>query len=58
MFDVSSSKPTLLVIDDIPENLTLMYQLLKEDYKVKGATRYQYCGNGKPGSDSARYYDA
>ncbi|EKO3487649.1 two-component system response regulator [Vibrio fluvialis] len=37
MFDVSSSKPTLLVIDDIPENLTLMYQLLKEDYKVKGA---------------------
>ncbi len=38
MFDVSSSKPTLLVIDDIPENLTLMYQLLKEDYKVKGRT--------------------
>lgn len=37
MFDVSSSKPTLLVIDDIPENLTLMYQLLKEEYKIKGA---------------------
>ncbi|MBR9786660.1 MAG: two-component system response regulator [Vibrionaceae bacterium] len=37
MFDFSSSKPTVLVIDDIPENLTLMYQLLKEDYKVKGA---------------------
>lgn len=36
MFDVSS-KPTLLVIDDIPENLTLMYQLLKEEYKIKGA---------------------
>ncbi|RSM21501.1 response regulator [Aeromonas salmonicida] len=37
MFDFSSSKPTVLVIDDIPENLTLMYQLLKDDYKVKGA---------------------
>ncbi|WP_415720953.1 response regulator [Photobacterium ganghwense] len=37
MYDFSSSKPTLLVIDDIPENLTLMYQLFKDDYKVKGA---------------------
>ncbi len=37
MFEFSSSKPTVLVIDDIPENLTLMYQLLKDDYKVKGA---------------------
>ncbi|MBR9872953.1 MAG: two-component system response regulator [Vibrionaceae bacterium] len=37
MFDFSSSKPTVLVIDDIPENLSLMYQLLKDDYKVKGA---------------------
>ena len=37
MFDFSSSKPTVLVIDDTPENLTLMYQLLKDDYKVKGA---------------------
>lgn len=37
MHDTSLSKPTLLVIDDIPENLTLMYQLFKDDYKVKGA---------------------
>ncbi|MFM4962061.1 HD domain-containing phosphohydrolase [Aeromonas caviae] len=37
MFDFSSSKPTVLVIDDTPEYLTLMYQLLKDDYKVKGA---------------------
>ena len=39
MFDFSSSKPTVLVIDDTPENLTLMYQLLKDDYKVKGKRR-------------------
>lgn len=38
MLSISSSKPTVLVIDDIPENLTLMYQLLKDDYKVKGAS--------------------
>lgn len=37
MYAMSSSKPILLVIDDIPENLTLMYQLLKDDYRVKGA---------------------
>lgn len=43
MFDMSSAKPTLLVIDDIPENLTLMYQLFKEEYRVKGAN------NGRSG---------
>lgn len=37
MFDMSSAKPTLLVIDDVPENLTLMYQILKQEYRVKGA---------------------
>ncbi|MFV0448812.1 MAG: two-component system response regulator [Vibrio sp.] len=37
MYHSSSYTPTLLVIDDIPENLSLMYKLLKDDYKVKGA---------------------
>lgn len=37
MFDLGANKPTLLVIDDVPSNLSLMYQLLKDDYKVKGA---------------------
>lgn len=37
MYHSSSRTPTLLVIDDIPENLSLMYKLLKDDYKVKGA---------------------
>ncbi|MBD0785543.1 two-component system response regulator [Vibrio sp. Y2-5] len=37
MYHSSSHTPTLLVIDDIPENLSLMYKLLKDDYKVKGA---------------------
>ncbi|WP_165311503.1 response regulator [Vibrio ziniensis] len=37
MYQSSSYTPTLLVIDDIPENLSLMYKLLKDDYKVKGA---------------------
>ncbi len=37
MFDLLPPRPTLLVIDDIPSNLALMYQLLKDDYKVKGA---------------------
>ena len=43
MFNIAALKPTLLVIDDTPENLTLIYQLLKEDYTVKGAN------NGKKG---------
>lgn len=37
MYHSVSYTPTLLVIDDIPENLSLMYKLLKDDYKVKGA---------------------
>ena len=28
-------KPTILVVDDTPDNLTLMSSLLKDDYKVK-----------------------
>lgn len=30
-------KPTVLVVDDTPENLTLMQALLRDHYKVKGA---------------------
>ncbi len=37
MYKFEANKPTILVIDDIPENLSLMYQLLKDDYKIKGA---------------------
>lgn len=37
MYYSATRMPTLLVIDDIPENLTLMYKLLKGEYIVKGA---------------------
>ncbi|MCH1919263.1 two-component system response regulator [Shewanella sp. A3A] len=37
MFPTTDNSPTLLVIDDIPANLTLMYQLFKDEYKVKGS---------------------
>jgi signal transduction histidine kinase len=30
-----TAKPTLLVVDDTPDNLTLMSNLLRDDYKVK-----------------------
>ncbi|TAF83055.1 MAG: two-component system response regulator, partial [Curvibacter sp.] len=30
-------RPTVLVVDDTPENLLLMQSLLRDDYKVKGA---------------------
>ena len=33
-----SERPTVLVVDDTPENLSLMGSLLKDDYKVKAAT--------------------
>jgi chemotaxis protein methyltransferase CheR len=33
----SSARATILVVDDTPENLTLMSSLLKDDYKVKVA---------------------
>ena len=33
----SSARATILVVDDTPENLTLMSSLLKNDYKVKVA---------------------
>lgn len=32
-----SAPATLLVIDDMPDNLSLIYQLFKDEYKVKGA---------------------
>lgn len=32
-------KPTLLVVDDTPDNLTLMAGLLKEHYRVKVSNR-------------------
>ncbi|MBF0142046.1 MAG: response regulator [Magnetococcales bacterium] len=35
----SPSRPTILVVDDTPENLTLMSNLLREFYTVKVATR-------------------
>ena len=31
-----SEKPTVLVVDDTPDNLFLMQALLKHKYKVKG----------------------
>ena len=31
-------RPTILVVDDTPDNLSLMTGLLKDDYKVKAAT--------------------
>jgi putative two-component system response regulator len=35
--DLMPEKPTILVVDDTPDNLTLMQALLKDLYKVKGA---------------------
>lgn len=35
--DLTLEKPTILVVDDTPDNLTLMQALLKDLYKVKGA---------------------
>jgi putative two-component system response regulator len=32
-----SEKPTVLVVDDIPDNLSLLGTILKDDYKVKVA---------------------
>ena len=38
-------KPTVLVVDDTPENLTLMGFLLKDRYKVKVANCASlFCG--------------
>ena len=37
MEDDTIHKPTILVIDDTPENLSLMHALLKDLYRVKGA---------------------
>ena len=34
---LTPEKPTILVVDDTPDNLTLMQALLKDLYKVKGA---------------------
>ena len=36
-FFILHDKPTILVVDDTPDNLTLMTALLKDDYRVKVA---------------------
>jgi adenylate cyclase len=36
--NITLEKPTVLVVDDTPENITLITALLKGDYKVKTAT--------------------
>ena len=36
-------KPTILVVDDTPDNLTLMQAVLKDFYKVKGANNGEKC---------------
>jgi CheY-like chemotaxis protein len=33
----SAEKPTILVVDDTPDNLTLVSNLLKKDYRVRVA---------------------
>jgi putative two-component system response regulator len=35
--DAPSAKPTLLVVDDTPENLSLLQQLLKDSYRLRAA---------------------
>ena len=37
MDQISASKPTILVVDDTPDNLSLMSGVLKDTYKLKVA---------------------
>ena len=46
--DAASDKPTILVIDDTPDNLSLMQLLLRDLYTVKGAN------HGERGLEVAR----
>ena len=48
-----SARPTILVVDDTPDNLSLMSELLKDNYKVRvannGEKALKYAqGDGKP----------
>ncbi|RXJ73893.1 hypothetical protein CS022_06235 [Veronia nyctiphanis] len=38
---VGEKKPIILVVDDTPENLVYMTELLKENYEIKAATSGQ-----------------
>ena len=48
----SQDRATLLIVDDTPDNLTLMSGLLKDDYKVKvangGERALRICESGSP----------
>lgn len=43
----SDEKPTILVIDDTPDNMLLLHEVLKGEFRVKGA------GNGRKGLEIA-----
>ena len=34
---MAESRPTLLIVDDIPENLSVLGELLQEDYRIRAA---------------------
>jgi putative two-component system response regulator len=59
----SGDKPTILVVDDTPDNLTLVSNLLKKDYRVRvaingeKALKIAFSGYAT-GSDSAGCHDA
>lgn len=45
-------RPTILIVDDTPDNLTLLSQLLKEDYRIRlaqsGAKALEICTSDNP----------
>lgn len=51
---VQEARPTILVVDDTPENLTVAVRLLQDDYRVKvarsGARALQLAPAGQPTS--------
>ncbi len=51
-FDESALKPTVLVVDDTPDNLSLMSELLEDEYRVRiannGAKALKIAGSANP----------
>ncbi len=40
MVTMNSLKPIILIVDDVPDNLDILYEVLKEDYEIAAAKKW------------------
>ena len=61
MNQITTDKPIILVVDDIPDNIHTLSGILNDDFKIKAATSGEKAlkiASSSPSSNSSRHHDA